>query len=65
VARLCALRFPSHRVTGGGRPPPVPTERSVRISRTTLFRRCFTALRELVTPDREGTALVARSVAAV
>ena len=27
------------RVTGGGRPPPVPTERSVRISRTTLFGR--------------------------
>jgi len=26
-------------VTGGGRPPPVPTDRSVRISRTTLFRR--------------------------
>src|ERR1700739_2529298 len=30
---------PRTRVTGGGRPPPVPTERSVRISRTTLFRR--------------------------
>ena len=30
---------PRHRVTGGGRPPPVPTDRSVRISRTTLFRR--------------------------
>jgi len=30
---------PEHRVTGGGRPPPVPTERSVQISRTTLFRR--------------------------
>ena len=28
---------PGHRVTGGGRPPPVPTERGVRISRTTLF----------------------------
>jgi hypothetical protein len=37
----------------------------VQISRTTLFRRWFTALRELVTPDRGGTALVARSVAAV
>src|SRR5580693_2778403 len=33
----------AHRVTGGGRPPPVPTERGVRISRTTLFGRCFTA----------------------
>ena len=30
---------PRDRVTGGGRPPPVPTDRSVRISRTTLFRR--------------------------
>jgi hypothetical protein len=29
----------SHRVTGGSHPPPVPTERSVRISRTTLFGR--------------------------
>jgi TIR domain len=26
------------RVTGGSHPPPVPTERSVRFSRTTLFR---------------------------
>lgn len=31
------------RVTGGSRPPPVPTERSVRISRTTLFSSRFTA----------------------
>jgi hypothetical protein len=30
---------PRDRVTGGGRPSPVPTDRSVRISRTTLFRR--------------------------
>jgi transposase InsO family protein len=34
-----ASRDAAHRVTGGGRPPPVPTDRSVRISRTTLFRR--------------------------
>src|ERR1035437_2264323 len=27
-------RFPSHRVTGGGRPPPVLTERGVRLYRT-------------------------------
>ena len=27
----------AHRVAGGGRPPPAPTERGVRISRTTLF----------------------------
>src|SRR5262252_11162527 len=35
------LRFHTHRVTGDGHPPPVPTERGVRISRTN-------ALRELV-----------------
>jgi hypothetical protein len=34
---LCDLSRRWHRVTGGGRPPPVPTERGVRISRTTLF----------------------------
>src|SRR5215813_5173006 len=34
-----ALRFPSHRVTGGGHPPPVPTERGVRISRTNALRK--------------------------
>jgi hypothetical protein len=34
----------SHRVTGSGRPPPVPTERGVRLSRSTLFDRWFTAL---------------------
>ena len=32
-----------HRVAEGGHPPPAPTERSVRISRTTLFRNRFTA----------------------
>src|SRR6266481_9628977 len=32
------LRFHIHRVTGGGRPPPVPTERGVRISRTNALR---------------------------
>jgi len=38
--RLDTSRFVKQqfdRVTGGSRPPPVPTERSVRISRTTLF----------------------------
>src|SRR6516162_1459689 len=34
-----SLRFPSHRVTGGGHPPPVPTERGVRISRTNALRK--------------------------
>src|ERR1035437_429054 len=43
----------THRVTGGGRPPPVPTERGVRISRTTLFGDWFTAPRGSATPDRE------------
>jgi hypothetical protein len=32
-----------YRVAGGSYLPPAPTERGVRISRTTLFRRCFTA----------------------
>jgi hypothetical protein len=48
-----------HRVAGGSRPPPAPTERSVRISRTTLFRSWFTARQELVAPCRGDTALVA------
>src|SRR6516165_10784722 len=33
------LRFHIHRVTGGGHPPPVPTERGVRISRTNALRK--------------------------
>src|SRR6516225_6714604 len=33
------LRFHTHRVTGGGHPPPVPTERGVRISRTNALRK--------------------------
>ena len=37
-------------------------EPDVQLARTTLFRRWFTALRELVSPDREGTTLVARSL---
>jgi hypothetical protein len=36
----------------------VPTERSVRIYRTTLFGRCFTALQEPATPRMGGAALV-------
>src|ERR1700757_1989728 len=43
TAAPAASATSAHRVTGGGRPPPVPTERGVRISRTTLFGRCFTA----------------------
>src|SRR5674476_359995 len=38
------IRTPRSVGTGGGRPPPVPTERGVRISRTTLFGSWFTAL---------------------
>src|SRR5215469_761821 len=30
---------PRDRVTGGGHPPPVPTERGVRISRTNALRK--------------------------
>src|ERR1700730_5868241 len=32
------LRFHVHRVTGGGHPPPVPTERGVRMTRTNALR---------------------------
>ncbi len=42
---------PEDRVAGGSCPPPAPTERSVRISRTALFRIGFTAQRETGTPD--------------
>src|SRR5215475_11486978 len=42
TAQLCFL---THRVAGGSCPPPAPTERGVRISRTTLFRHCLTAQR--------------------
>jgi hypothetical protein len=34
---------PQDRVARGGCPPPAPTERSVQISRTTLFKDSFTA----------------------
>src|SRR6202163_2437000 len=53
LARLCRGRHRrrqtstrlqgANRVAGGGRPPPAPTERGVRISRTTLFGSWFTA----------------------
>jgi hypothetical protein len=48
-----------HRVARGGHPPLAPTERSVRISRTTLFRNRFTAQQWLGAPDRGAQALVA------
>src|SRR5882672_1715684 len=51
-------RFPSHRVAGGSCPPPAPTERSMRIYRTTLFASWFTALQEPATPHMGGVALV-------
>src|SRR5215469_6759985 len=43
----------------GGRPSPAPTERSVQIFRTTLFRSWFTAQLELANPRRGDTAWVA------
>src|SRR5450759_654805 len=44
LRRLSSTRLQgANRVTGGGRPPPVPTERGVRISRTTLFGSWFAA----------------------
>src|SRR6202035_6077901 len=45
-----------HRVAGGSRPPPAPTERSVRICRATLFRSCFTVWRSM--PEYSGNAIV-------
>src|SRR6516165_7517369 len=48
----------ANRVAGGSRPPPAPSERSVRISRTTLFDSWFTALQEPATPHMGGAALV-------
>src|SRR5258705_8217477 len=51
-------RFLSHRVAGGSCPPPAPTERSMRIYRTTLFDSWFTALQEPATPHMGGVALV-------
>jgi hypothetical protein len=42
----------AHRVTGGGHPPPVPTERGVQIYCTTLFGSWFTALQA---PAASGT----------
>ena len=51
-------RSSAHRVAGGGRPPPAPTERSMRIYRTTLFGSWFTALQEPATPHMGGAALV-------
>jgi hypothetical protein len=39
--------FHTHRVTGGGRPPPVPTERGVRISRTNALRKFLARYRSL------------------
>ncbi len=59
LVRVGIMVTHNHRVAGGSRPPPAPTERSVRISRTTLFGSCFTARRELVTPCRGDTAVVA------
>jgi hypothetical protein len=53
-----------HRVTGDGCPSPVPTERGVQISRTTLFGRWFTALRVLATPGMGGAASVAAAASA-
>ena len=43
VAKHDDIPFRFHRVAGGGHPPPAPTERGVRISRTTLFGSWFTA----------------------
>jgi Mycolic acid cyclopropane synthetase len=56
---------PEHRVTGGGHPPPVPTERGVRISRTTLFGSRFTAPRVPASPGTGDAVWVAAAASAV
>ena len=56
LGHSATLRFPSHLVTGGGRPPPVPTERGVRLYRTTLFGSWFTAL-QAPAASRKGGAV--------
>lgn len=48
-----------YRVARGGYPPPAPTERSVQISRTALFRNRFTAQRWLAASGRGAQPLVA------
>jgi ribosomal protein RSM22 (predicted rRNA methylase) len=64
VAAPCPHDGKCHRVTGGGCPPPVPTERSVRIYRTTLFGSWFTAL---LTPaaSRMGDAVLVSATVSV
>src|SRR6516164_5828850 len=57
--------FASHRVAGGGRPPPAPTERSVRIYRTTLFGSWFTALLVPAASRMGGAVLVSATVSAL
>ena len=47
------------------RPPPVPTERGVRISRTTLFDIWFTALQTLTSPGMGCAASVVATVSVV
>jgi hypothetical protein len=49
----------AHRVTGGGRPTPVPTERGMRIYRTTVRLQQREA-RALAGDRREGVQKVAR-----
>ncbi len=49
----------AYRVAGGSYPPPAPTERSVRISRTTLFGEGFTAQRMPGTAGMAGPGVVA------
>jgi hypothetical protein len=55
----------AHRVTGGDHPPPVPTERGVRISRTTLFGNRFTAPRVPASPGTGDAVWVAAAASAV
>src|SRR6202048_3236628 len=59
VGTLIAER---HRVAGGGRPPPAPTERGVRISRTTLFGSWFTAFTYMRRRESRGFFVIKHSL---
>ena len=54
----------AHRVAGGGHPPPAPTERSLRIARTTLLGEGFAAQRMPETAGMAGPGVVAVAASA-
>ena len=65
VAQHENIPYRFHRVARGGRPPRAPTERSVRIYRTTLFGSWFTALLVPAASRMGGAVLVSATVSAL